>query len=70
MSRKKRSVEKTLEEKEEISRTIQIRLVEIARRLGTTVNDLLESYGDPKTIIEKFDSGNISLLVEQDDDDA
>lgn len=66
MGRKKKAVveKKTPEEIEEISRTVQIRLSEIARKLGTTVTALLESYGDPKTVIEKFDSGSLSLLME------
>ncbi len=48
----------------ETDRTTQIRLSNIARKLGTTVPVLLESYGDPKIIIEKFDSGDLSLLTE------
>lgn len=56
-SSKKRPVETT-------SRTTQIKLVDIARKLGSTVSELLESYGDAETIIEKFDSGSLSLLVE------
>jgi hypothetical protein len=68
MSRKKRAVEAmSTEEKEEASRNVQLRLEEIARKLGTSVSDLLESYGDAQTIIEKFDSGNISLLIERED---
>jgi hypothetical protein len=56
-STKKRPVEAT-------SRTTQIKLADIARKLGSTVSELLESYGDAETIIEKFDSGSLSLLVE------
>jgi len=52
---------------ETTSRTTQIRLANIARKLGTTVPALLESYGDAETIIEKFDSGNLSLLVEDEE---
>lgn len=51
---------------ETTSRTTQIRLVNIARKLGTSVPALLESYGDAETIIEKFDTGSLSLLTEED----
>jgi hypothetical protein len=68
MSRKKKTLEgKTPDEKEEASRNVQLRLEEIARKLGTSVSELLESYGDAKTIIEKFDSGSVSLLMERED---
>lgn len=49
-----------------VSRAIQIRLAQIAQKLGTTTTDLLEQYGDARTVIEKFDSGNLQLLVEQE----
>jgi hypothetical protein len=49
-----------------VSRAIQIRLAQIAQKLGTTTTDLLEQYGDARTIIEKFDSGSLQLLVEQE----
>lgn len=45
-------------------RTVQIQLSNIAKKLGTTVPELLESYGDAQTIIEKFDSGDLALLTE------
>lgn len=65
--RKKRSTAPKKPRPVEITpRTIQIRLANIARKLGTTVPELLESYGDAETIIEKFDSGNLSLLVEEE----
>lgn len=49
-----------------VERSIQIKLSEIAKRLGTTVPSLLESYGDAETVIEKFDSGRLQLLNEED----
>lgn len=55
-------------EKRDPTRTEQIRLADIASKLGTNVNDLLESYGDPKTIIDKFDSGDLRLIVEEDEE--
>lgn len=48
-----------------IPRNLEIKLDEIASRLGTTVNDLLESYGDdPQLIIEKFDTGKLRMINE------
>jgi hypothetical protein len=49
-----------------VSRAIQIRLAQIAQKLGTTTIELLEQYGDARTVIEKFDSGNLQLLVERE----
>lgn len=51
----------TKEDKEKIQ---LIRLEEIALFLGSSVNTLLEQYGDPKTVIEKFEKGEIQLLNE------
>lgn len=51
---------------EPTDRTVQIRLSNIARKLGTTVPVLLESYGDARSIIEKFDAGNLILLTEDE----
>jgi len=70
MAKKKRRVSPIKKRPIEItSRTTQIRLANIARKLGTTIPALLESYGDAETVIEKFDSGNLSLLVEDDDEE-
>jgi hypothetical protein len=49
----------------EKSISVQARLEQIANKLGTSVTDLLESYGDAQTVIERFDSGNIQLLSEE-----
>jgi len=49
----------------EQSTTVQARLAQIAAKLGTTVDELLESYGDAQTVIERFDSGSIQLLSEE-----
>jgi hypothetical protein len=48
-------------------RTTQIKLLHIARKLGTSVEELMESYGDAQTIIEKFDSGPLTLLTEDEE---
>jgi len=45
-------------------RTTQIKLLRIAKKLGSSVEELLESYGDAQTVIEKFDSGALTLLSE------
>jgi hypothetical protein len=37
-------------------------LEEIAEKLGTTIENLLEEYGDEETVIEKFNSGELKLL--------
>jgi hypothetical protein len=69
MAKKKKKSTKRAPKKRvsnEASRSVQIRLNAIAHKLGTTVPDLLESYGDAETVIEKFDSGNLSLLVEDE----
>lgn len=49
---------------EEISRTAQIKLNEIASKLGTTISMLVETYGEPEKIIEDFESGKLQLLNE------
>lgn len=64
--RKKRKTPAKQRPVEETSRTTQIKLANIARKLGTSVPALLESYGDAATVIEKFDTGSLSLLVEDD----
>jgi hypothetical protein len=50
--------------KENVSRTTQIKLNEIANKLGTTVEKLMESYNDPKEVIKKYESGELKLLTE------
>ena len=45
-------------------RTTQIKLLRIAKKLGSSVEELIESYGDAKTVIDKFDSGALSLITE------
>lgn len=46
------------------SRPTQIKLESIAQKLGTSVEQLIEDYGAPETVIEKFDSGELQLLNE------
>jgi hypothetical protein len=50
--------------REEVDRSTQIKLQEIASILGTRIETLLEEYGDPKTIVEKYERGEIQLLNE------
>lgn len=50
--------------KQKVDRNTQIKLQEIAERLGTRVDTLLEEHGDPKTVIEKYESGELMLLNE------
>lgn len=50
--------------KENVSRTKQIKIDEIANKLGTTVEKLLEEYKNPDAIIKKFESGELRLLSE------
>lgn len=65
--RKKRIKPKKISRSPDIpTRSTQIKLETIARKLGTSVSFLLESYGDPEIIIEKFDSGDLMLLVENE----
>lgn len=52
------------QKQEEHSRSNQIKLETIAQKLGTSVGQLLEDYGSPETVIEKFDSGELQLLNE------
>ena len=66
--KKKPTTNKKARPVEATPRTMQIRLANIARKLGTNVPDLLESYGDADTIIEKFDTGSLSLLTEDEID--
>jgi len=42
----------------------QKKIEEIAAALGTTVRELLESFGDPKHIIEEYKNGNLRILNE------
>lgn len=62
--KKKIKLEKTERPAKIATRTTQIRLREIAKKLGTTVPSLLESYNSPEEIIEKYDSGELTLLTE------
>ena len=64
--RKKTAIVQELPPKPEVSRTVQIRLAEIARKLGTSVSSLIEDYGSPEVVIERFDSGSLQLLNEED----
>ena len=52
------------QEPETPSRSVQIQLESIAQRLGTSVGQLLEDYGTPETVIEKFNAGELQLLNE------
>lgn len=49
---------------ENVSRSTQIKLGEIAGKLGTTIEKLMESYNDPKEVIEKYEKGELQLLNE------
>ena len=72
MARKKKNTTATARKKvdaEVVLRTTQIKLAEIANRLGTNIDELLQSYGDAQTIIEKFDTGSLMLLNEDDDEE-
>ena len=51
--------ELTMEEKEKSS---QVLLEEIAEKLGTSVQDLLERYGSIDEVISKYQSGELKLL--------
>lgn len=50
--------------RQELDRSTQIKLQEIASKLGTKIESLLEEYGDPQTIVEKYEKGEIQLLNE------
>ena len=50
--------------KENVSRTEQVKLNEIANKLGTTIEKLMESYKNPSEIISKYESGELKLLNE------
>jgi len=70
MARKKKSTTISKKNKlENVLRTTQIKLANIANKLGTNVDELLASYGDAQTIIEKFDSGSLSLLTEEEEEE-
>lgn len=62
MARKKKK--EAVTEEPVVSRSVQIKLEMIAQRLGTSVGQLLENYGRPEDVIEKFDSGELQLLNE------
>lgn len=55
---------KDSKKKQEMDRSIQIKLQEIASRLGTSVDMLVESHGDPETIVSKYEAGELQLLNE------
>jgi hypothetical protein len=52
------------EEKRNMSEKDSILLMEIASKLGTTVDQLLAEYGDSTTIIEMYNNGKLRLLSE------
>ena len=60
---KEKEIHMTKSDKQNIT---QIKLEEIAERLGSNVYTLLEQYGDAKTIIEKFEKGELQLLNEEE----
>lgn len=60
---KERNIRMSESDKENI---LQIRLEEIAERLGSSVNTLLEQYGNAQTVIEKFEKGELQLLNEEE----
>ena len=60
MPRKKKKSQK----KQEMDRSLQVKLSEIASRLGTSVDMLVEQHGDPETVVEKWESGELQLLNE------
>jgi hypothetical protein len=47
---------------QEVDRTLQIKLQNIAEQLGTNVTQLIEEHGDPETVIEKYNNGELQLL--------
>lgn len=39
-------------------------LQEIAQQLGISVNELLQKYGDEKIIVEKYERGELQVLMD------
>lgn len=52
------------QKRQEVDRSLQVKLSEIASRLGTSVDLLVEQHGDPETVVEKWESGELQLLNE------
>lgn len=51
--------------KQEIDRSILIKLNEISEKLGVNIDKLLESYSnDPYEVVKKWEKGEIILLNE------
>lgn len=55
---------KKSKKKQEMDRSLQVKLSEIASRLGTSVDLLVEQHGDPETVVKKWESGELQLLNE------
>lgn len=55
MSKKKKKAQ-------EVDRSLQIKLQNIAEQLGTNVTQLIEEHGDPETVVEKYNNGELQLL--------